>query len=395
MKHKILIEECPDFDQSLLPSHFPAIPEVVDVIVFHAPCADGTAAAYAVGARFQNALLVGVNRGLSEKFLSLPPSVHGSHVVLVDYVYPELLMEELLAVAASVTVVDHHPSELPLMDHFARLFPEKFNYIYAENVSAAALAWRWLHADLPLLYHYIDDNDTGRWKLANVGHFMAGLNVDAPVFSADVFSFDDFWIFKSALAGGADYVRSRVVLGMIARMTERRDIRQLAQRCAERRLPAAPEFSCRVVNSSDLSGPLHRALLSGSFDDARGPCDISMQYYFIDATGGWKISLRSAQDSHVDVGEIARFYGGGGHKHAASFLWDDDLDLVFDSSGANSEKNPRSTDSPESDEANWETKPRSTDSPESEWRPEREDYSELDRGWTFSWTKWWYRQDTG
>lgn len=401
LNKNIEINENPSIDESFIPSHFPPLPEFVDFVIFHAPCADGTAAAFAVAKRFPNATLVGVNRGVSERYLRLPDNVAGSHIVLVDYVYPELLLEELASVAASITVIDHHPSELPLLRHFEIHFPS-FKFLFAEHVCAAILAWRWVFPDtpFPLLYHYINDNDTGTWDLVNIGNFFGGLNVDAPVFSAEIFTFPDFWIFQDALNRGAEYIRSRVVLGMIARLTDRRDVKQIAQRSSERRLAAAPHLVCRAVNSSDLNGSLHRALLSGTFADDRRPSDISMQYYYIDATGGWKIALRSHQESDVDVGEIARFYGGGGHKHAASFSWDDDLDSVF----IEKEEESALVGSSESKDQNWKD---SWDTGGNEWKQdewakdkaewkdedsEAEDYSELDRGWTFAWTKSWYRQ---
>ena len=43
--------------------------------------------------------------------------------------------------------------------------------------------------------------------------------------------------------------------------------------------------------------------------------------YFITGLGVWVFSLRSADDK-VDVGAIAKSFGGGGHTHAAGFSMD-------------------------------------------------------------------------
>ena len=42
-----------------------------------------------------------------------------------------------------------------------------------------------------------------------------------------------------------------------------------------------------------------------------------------------KVSLRAFHDN-IDASEIAKQFGGGGHKSAAGFTWDKDIETLFD-----------------------------------------------------------------
>lgn len=326
----------------------------INLCVFHAPCSDGSAAAFVVSKFFgPQCSFYGVNRGSGDTDTYLPSGVEGSHVLLLDYVYSENLMRELIKIAESVTVIDHHVSELALLrklgfsvlnlDHQDMLFSANSDTkrrllgIYSSRVSACILTWKWLYPSdpIPMLLCYINDNDVGSWSLPNIGNFVAGFCVDSCVLRPGWSEWTDFKHFSDSVDAGSDFVRSRILIGMIAKQIEWRDVLAEAQRCADRRLKVAPNFLCRVLNISQTasSGLLFRSLLSGKYlyDDSwepREPADIALHYYFIDSNGTWKCSLRSASQD-VNVGEIASKLGGGGHACAASFTLYGDLDELF------------------------------------------------------------------
>jgi hypothetical protein len=296
----------------------------VDVCVFHAPCPDGTAAAFAIGEKHPDCDFFGVNRGSGDTDSHIPYFDEGAHVVLVDYVYSEALMEELIETAGRVHVIDHHVSEHDLLQKLAKKFSGKFFFTFSTSVCAAVLAWKLFHPDevIPVLYHYINDNDVGAWKLANVGRFAAGFSVASPVVGPGWSRNDDFTYFKSCVIEGEKFIVSRILMGMIAKHIEWRDVNHDAQRSADRRLKVAPQFICRVVNVSytSSSGGLHRALLEGA--------DVSLLYYYVDCNDSWKCSLRSSSPE-TNVGYIAAQLGGGGHACAASFSYKGDFNQLF------------------------------------------------------------------
>jgi nanoRNase/pAp phosphatase (c-di-AMP/oligoRNAs hydrolase) len=51
--------------------------------------------------------------------------------------------------------------------------------------------------------------------------------------------------------------------------------------------------------------------------------------YYVDKDGMYNFSLRSSEDG-IDVSEIAKVYGGGGHKHAAGFKVTGEIARMFE-----------------------------------------------------------------
>jgi oligoribonuclease NrnB/cAMP/cGMP phosphodiesterase (DHH superfamily) len=316
-------------------SSVPDPPSHIDVCIFHAPCFDGTAAAYAVGRRYSDCWFYGVNRGSGDTDMYLPKGLEGKNILLVDYVYSSDLMNQLIELASDVYVVDHHDSELEMLSRLP------INLVFSTQYSASYLTWLWLFEEPPpILFAYINDNDTGNWSLTNVGKFIAGSSIYSPVLRPGWSECCDFEYFDECVSGGTDYVQSRILIGMIAKEIEWRDIRTDAQRCVDKRLVVAPEFKCRVLNISYSSnnGAVSKSLIEGTFwgeeyTDQIGPADLSFLYYKIDKNGSWKIALRSVSDS-VNVGQIASYLGGGGHVNAASIIYyGDRIDDLFCSDG--------------------------------------------------------------
>ena len=65
-------------------------------------------------------------------------------------------------------------------------------------------------------------------------------------------------------------------------------------------------------------------------------CDFAMIWYYDHNDKGIRVSLRAFHDA-VDVSEISKKYGGGGHKKAAGFRLPGDfvIDTLFDKEEAN------------------------------------------------------------
>ena len=302
-----------------------------DLCIFHAPCNDGTAAAYAVSLRFPECEFLGVNRGsgVDETWISseiFDTRISGKNIVLVDYVYPKYTMMELIDCANHVLVIDHHVSEYQVLSDLG-FSSHASNLVYSSDFSASILTWKFFHPTLPVpkLIQYINDSDVGDYRYMHTSSIVGGMAIQSPIVGPGLWSRGDepFRNFHLAIKNGTLFLHSMILMGMIARQVEWRDIYTDAQRCAEKRLVKFPNFLCRVVNVSPgpRTGALVHALLSGSFTDPPcKPCDIAIFYYRIDINGSIKICFRS-ESNDVNVGEIAKNFGGGGHAQAASVTW--------------------------------------------------------------------------
>jgi oligoribonuclease NrnB/cAMP/cGMP phosphodiesterase (DHH superfamily) len=82
-------------------------------------------------------------------------------------------------------------------------------------------------------------------------------------------------------------------------------------------------------------------------------CDFAMIWYYDHETAYIKVSLRAFHDT-VDVSEVSKKFGGGGHKKAAGFTLDEGthVENIFQDQESNtegtefSESNSRNSDKP-------------------------------------------------
>src|SRR5437016_12561325 len=74
-----------------------------DLVLFHANCPDGFAAAWAIWKKYPSAVFVPVDHGQP-----LPVDPSGRNLLIVDFSYPKPVLEGIAKSAASIQVLDHH-----------------------------------------------------------------------------------------------------------------------------------------------------------------------------------------------------------------------------------------------------------------------------------------------
>jgi hypothetical protein len=146
----------------------------VNVVLYHANCRDGLGAAFAVWKWHRpnttHIEYIPVSYG-KDKFRELLPSLLGKHVLMLDITFPLDQTKQIMEVASSFLVCDHHRSAK------ADLAPiPENNKIFDMNHSAAYLAWMWAfpEASVPLVIQYIEDRDIWVKKLPGTEEFTAG-----------------------------------------------------------------------------------------------------------------------------------------------------------------------------------------------------------------------------
>jgi uncharacterized protein len=291
------------------------------LVIYHANCADGFTAAWAVWKRFgDHAEFHAASYG------SAPPEVAGRDVVIVDFSYKRQVLKAMRTVARSVLVLDHHKSAAidlaPSVDHgegevgIDALETEStyedydgirwpsvdFPTIYAlfdMNRSGAGIAWDYFHAGQPrpALVNYVEDRDLWRFSLPGTR------GISAAIFSYE-YAFD-VWDNIAALLR-VDPQRL-VTAGDAIERKHHKDIAELVKVCARRmeiggfRVPVA---SLPYTMTSDAG---HLMAQGEPF----AAC-------YWDTADSRNFSLRSTDDG-ADVSLIAAQYGGGGHRNAAGF----------------------------------------------------------------------------
>lgn len=284
-----------------------------DICIYHANCYDGLGAAWAVWSRWPEIEFVPANYGDDA------PDIFDKNVLIVDFSYKRDVLEEMSAAASSIIILDHHKSaeaELAGLNHIVGGSPEVVELIMSRatgplaNVltwfdlehSGAVLAWKFCFPGerVPPLLGYIEDRDLWRFKL----HDSRAVNA--------VISTIPFTIYDLDHQNGKYFDRREVLDDTI-------DIGRAICTKQSKDIDVALGASTRMATIAGHRVPMANvpfawASEAGNILAEGNPFSAT---YFDTATER-RFSLRSSPDG-FDVSEIAKLYGGGGHKHAAGF----------------------------------------------------------------------------
>lgn len=261
------------------------------VILYHANCPDGFGGAFAAWKKFGDAA-----EYYPVKHSDLPEEVAGATVYLIDLCYRKELMDELLAKAASLVVLDHHEG----LEDVVRTMP---NYVYDAEHSGAAIAWTYFHPDIPLpkLLAHIEDDDLFRFLLPDTKPLMAYLSVQPFTF--------EFW---DEIAGMLEHPEAMSVVLEKAR-TYREYFDLLAQQSAERaKLVQFEGYEIYVAQTHPMKTMV--SSVGNILATRKGPFALVLQI----RPNGIAVSMRG--DGTIDLTKVAAKYGGSGHPSSSAFL---------------------------------------------------------------------------
>lgn len=248
------------------------------VVLYHAECADGFGAAWALWRQFPEARFLPVKHG------NPPPSgLKDQRVVIVDFSYARETLETMAEQADDLLILDHHITAEKALTGLP--------YAYFDlKKSGAVLAWEWAHdRPAPWLLDYIQDKDLWTWALPQSREINAAI-------ASHPFEFQTWNRFRQK-----DLEQEgRAIL---------RYEHELVSKLAGQAVPV--EFQGVTVPS------VQSAILTSQIGE-RLSADAPFCIIWHDRDGRRYYSMRSREDG-TDVGAIAASFGGGGHTHAAGF----------------------------------------------------------------------------
>lgn len=271
------------------------------ICIYHGNCADGFTAAWVVR------LALGSDVEFHAGFYQTPPpDVVDKIVYIVDFSYKRPIMEDIVAKATKVIHIDHHDTAIKDMAGFTS---DKFETLYSpENTeSGAMLTWRYFFpkTSTPTLIKHIDDRD--RWKFLLPGT----REIQANIFSYE-YTFENWGMLMSA------NVESMISDGTAIERRSAKDIKELMGVVVRRMNIGGYNIPVANVPYQYGSDICHALAKNEPFSA-----------YYYDKPTGREFGLRSS-DTGLDVGEIAKIYGGGGHEHAAGFRVSYDIAKTFE-----------------------------------------------------------------
>lgn len=260
-------------------------PNDVDFVIYHAGCTDG------FGAAFSAWKLLGDRATYhAAKYGESPPDVKGKNVVVLDFSYDNATTKRLMKEAEGFLVIDHHKSA---MIELHDVSCTHFDMTH----SGAMLSWKFFHPgkEPSRMIKHIEDRDLWKWEIPYSKEFAAA-------FDMVPFEFEEFVKFEDDSAVDDAIKRGSYILAYSKNV-----VSKIAKHATPRKMGGKDIL---VVNSPHWMSEIGAALSPR--------CDFAVIWFYDHDTHQVKVSLRAHHDD-ADVSEIAKKYGGGGHRKAAGF----------------------------------------------------------------------------
>lgn len=275
-----------------------------DVCIYHANCDDGFAAAYAVWKRFGDEVDF-----YACQYGQKPPDVLGADVLIVDFSFKKDVMAAFEANQKRVIVLDHHKTAEAELSDFLQLecaggplTKERCDRViegagvhFDMNKSGARLAWEYCFGDAPMppWFAAVEDRDLWRFALPETKEICIAIRSYAREFEI----WDNFDAVELMHEGAAIQRYVDMIVSNICDTAFEEEI-------AGHKVPVA---AC----SYDFVSETAHQLLKRNPEAPFAACVVR-------SYDGVTYSLRSGVD-RLDVSEIAKAKGGGGHRNAAGF----------------------------------------------------------------------------
>lgn len=283
-----------------------------DVCIYHGHCDDGFTAAWATWKRWPNIEFIPGFYGQEPPF----DRCNDKRVLMVDFSYKRPVLEKLMSYARDITILDHHKTAQADLETYAILNPVNGDNIddmlhatqpalgpiraeFDMNRSGAMMAWQFAfpEAMIPRFVELVQDRDLWKFEFGE----------DTKRFSASLRTYPmEFRTWDRLIARWRELVTD----GEAILRSHRSNIGKFLD---ERYEADIGGHRVPVVNV-----PYHYA--SDTAHELLGVCpDAPFAATWLRRKDGTiQFSLRS-EDARVDVSEVAKSYGGGGHRNAAGF----------------------------------------------------------------------------
>ncbi len=272
--------------------------------IYHGNCADGFTGAWVI------------NQWAKEHghIVEFYPGVHGEkyppikikmrHVIFVDFSYDKNTMIEMSKTSASITVLDHHKTAEANMVDLERLMFCPSEIIFDMSKSGCKLAWDYFfpNSTSPLVLDAVEDRDLWKFKYNHTKEISSAVfSYEYTFENWDYLMNDDN--YKNIIQSGKaiEKKHTKDMLELYEGTLVWRDIEVNGKR------HVIPTFNVAYFHSSELGNHAMKTL--------QGYVPFALCWY-INKKDEYKYSLRSIDDRE-DVSEIAKAFGGGGHRNSA------------------------------------------------------------------------------
>lgn len=216
-------------------------------------------------------------------------------IVIVDFSFKPEIMEEVLKKTKNITWIDHHKTNM-------YTYSEELKGIRDIAFSGAELTWKYFFPNqiMPRAVELIGDRDTWKWKFG-----------------------DDTMLFTTGLGVHPHQPEDPIWDSLFENDTLVPKIQKEGQIAVNFRDQFCKDYTESYGFETEFEG--HKAFACGLYDfgslafgDRIDKYDLLLSFVFDGSK--WQIGLYSKT---IDVGEMAKKLGGGGHTGTAGFVCDE------------------------------------------------------------------------
>lgn len=291
--------------------------EYYDYVIYHKNCFDG----------FTGFFILTLTNRIHDRAIiypdvpstnNLPPGIEDKNVIIIDVAYKKSIIMNILSKVKKMTFIDHHIS---IRDDILSLnisYPHEI--IYDENKSGASLVWNYFFRKekIPLFVRYIEDNDTGTWKLKHTMAFINALEVNYPPIPTK----ENLQQWNKLL--DRNEVRKLIKRGNIYNEYRNYLIDQNVRKYSLESFPGEKLYNM-FPDMFEKPGQYRVAVYNGSGCPTTSHLSIKfLQKVNCDFVIFWVLNLDRKEyvlqfrSKKVDVSRIAKLFGGGGHTLASA-----------------------------------------------------------------------------
>lgn len=249
-----------------------------------------------------------------------PSNIDNKDVIIMDVAYKYEVLKNISERAKSVLFIDHHNSTHQDVVRIEKQY-KNLKIVYDEKECGSSLVWKYFFPkkEIPLFVKYIKDNDIGTWKLKHTISFITGLDMHYT-----------FSLTKKNIEIWNNFFEETAVTKLISKSKYYKKyidflLKSNSEKYSMQLFPSNKiyeEFSEYFKKPGEFKvavvcGGCPSVSLLGNYMMHRINCDFVLFWTLRLDTKDYILQFRSKKNG-VDVGQIAKLFGGGGHKPASS-----------------------------------------------------------------------------
>lgn len=274
---------------------------------------------------------------------TVPLNLKNKNVIIIDVAYKKEILNQIISLAKKVTFIDHHVSIRD--DVLSMKFPKPHEIIYDEKQSGSSLTWNYFYGErtnykitdnirkligdeaknmtdlknyIPKFVEYIEDNDIGAWKKKHTIPFINALQVKYKL-QPTTNNFKHWEnLFKK------EEIIKLIKYGVIYDEYKNYLIEENLRKYSLEQFPSKL-LSDKFPSVFKKPGQYRVVLYNGSGCPSASHLSIAfLKTVNCDFVIFWSLNLDKKEyilqfrSSRVDVSQIAKLFGGGGHTLASA-----------------------------------------------------------------------------